>query len=415
MDLQSHKSINAEDRRIMLFDLSIRGHHPSYIQYLIRYWCVRKLPGFLSIVVSPRFVQEHADVVDIADSYSCKTVEFTAISPEEEASLRSRQSNIGRNWRNFQEWWLFCHYAKQGGADRGLMMYLDTYYLPLAIGLKASCPISGIYFRPTFHYGEFPNYQPSWRERLQHYREKAILYQALRNPQLKTLFCLDPFVGKHLKSLYSQGNFVHLPDPVLLEPPPKMPPEGLVEKLGILSNRRVFLMFGALNERKGIFQVLDAILQLSPEQCQGICLLLVGESRISQELDVRIADICQVQPIQIIARYQFIPDEEISVYFQRADVILAPYQRHVGMSGILLLAAAFQKPVLSSNYGLMGEIVRRYKLGVTVDSTKITEIAQGLIQFLQKHPTQLCDRAMMQHFAEENTAERFAQTIFEHI
>jgi hypothetical protein len=26
------------DRRILLFDLSVGGHHPAYIQHLIRYW-----------------------------------------------------------------------------------------------------------------------------------------------------------------------------------------------------------------------------------------------------------------------------------------------------------------------------------------------------------------------------------------
>jgi glycosyltransferase involved in cell wall biosynthesis len=98
-----------------------------------------------------------------------------------------------------------------------------------------------------------------------------------------------------------------------------------------------------------------------------------------------------------------------------ADVILAPYQRHVGMSGILLLAAAAQKPVLSSNYGLMGEIVRRYELGLTVDSTEPKEIAKGLTRFLVEDSDKLCDRAKMKSFAEQNSAEEFARVIFEHL
>jgi glycosyltransferase involved in cell wall biosynthesis len=94
---------------------------------------------------------------------------------------------------------------------------------------------------------------------------------------------------------------------------------------------------------------------------------------------------------------------------------LAPYQRHVGMSGILLLAAAAGKPVLSSDYGLMGELVRRYGLGITVDSTVPSEIAKGLMRCLTEPATVLVDLDRMESFAEQHSAERYAKTIFEQL
>jgi glycosyltransferase involved in cell wall biosynthesis len=403
------------DRKIILFDLSVRGHHPNYIKHLIKHWHEHQLSGHLDIVVSPKFLTEHAEVVDLAASYNRENINFIAIAPEEEAALNSRKSRFKRAFRNFQEWQIFCKYAESLKASHGLLMYFDTCELPLVLGTKSPCPFSGIYFRPTFHYGEFTNHKFSWKDRFQQLREKLFLSRILRNSKLKNLFCLDAFAVKHLDKFNTHVRAIALPDPVEILNPSETQPKNLKKELGIEENRQVFLLFGALTARKGIYQLLDAIAALPSQLCQKMCLLLVGESNIQAQMKTKIDIICQSKPIQIIGRYEFVPEQDVQAYFQMADVILAPYQRHVGMSGILLLAAAAQKPVLSSNYGLMGEIVRRYELGLTVDSTEPKEIAKGLTRFLVEDSDKLCDRTKMQSFAEQNSAEEFARVIFEHL
>ena len=54
------------NRRILLFDLSVGGHHPAYIMHLIRYWGEREISGYLDIVVLPKFIHLHSDVVEMA-------------------------------------------------------------------------------------------------------------------------------------------------------------------------------------------------------------------------------------------------------------------------------------------------------------------------------------------------------------
>lgn len=403
------------DRKIMLFDLSVKGHHPNYIQHLIKYWHKQKLSGNLYIVVSPKFLQEHADVVESADSGNQKNIQFVPITSEEEANLNSRKSRFKRAFRNFQEWQIFCKYAENLNVNHCLIMYFDTCELPLALGAKSPCPFSGIYFRPTFHYHEFTNYVPSRKERLQQWREKISLSRIVQNPQLKNLFCLDFFAVKHFDKFKTHVKAVPLPDPVEIFNTSELDLKSLKESLGIEPNRRIFLLFGALTTRKGIYQLLDAVSDLSPDLCQKMCLLLVGESNLEAQLKSRIAEICQSKPVQIIDRYEFISEQDVQGYFQLTDVVLAPYQRHVGMSGILLLAASAQKPVLSSDYGLMGEIVRGYELGVTVDSTVPLEIGKGLARFWSGDVEKLCDRAKMKSFAEQNSAEEFARIIFNYL
>ncbi|MBO3457599.1 glycosyltransferase [Aetokthonos hydrillicola CCALA 1050] len=401
----------------MLFNLSTSGHHPSYILHLIRFWGEHDLPGSLNIVVSPKFIQQHTDIVDLARKYGQEKVNLVPITIDETAALLPHSNYLNRKLYFFQEWRLVYSYAESLKADHCLLMYFDTIQIPMAVAKKFPCSVSSIYFRPTFHYNQFDHYKPTWKDSLQQSQEKLILSLALRHRQLKTLFCLDPFVVKYLDKFNTTVKNVYLPDPVQIYNDTAITTKKLRESLNIDPSRKIFLLFGSLDGRKGLHQLLEAVSLLSPDVCQQICLLLVGpiDNSVKSHVDNRVIQISQSLPIQIITHNQFIADHEIQAYFKLADVILAPYQRHVGMSAILVRAATAQKPVLSSNYGLMGEITRRYQLGITVDSTIPHQIALGLAQFVNTSPEKFGDSTKMKTFAEQNTAEKFASVIFQHV
>lgn len=407
--------------KFMLFELDHRGHHPGYVQHLVKYWCEQELSGHLDLLVSPTFMQQHANIVDIALGSNQKNIEFIPISGEEEAALVEGQkladSFTGRIQRAFQEWYLLRKYAISLGISHCLIMYLDSILLRLALGAKFPCPFSSIYFRPIFHYSDFANYVPAGKEGVWQWRDKFCLPRLLNNPQLQTVFCLDPFAVEQLDKFQSKGQIVYLPDPVQIYNDSETQLEKLRNSLGIKPDRQVFLFFGVLTERKGIHQLLDAINLLPPNLGQKLCLLLIGpfELNVQEQIKRRIAEISQSLPIQIIGRHEFVTDQAVQPYFQIADVILAPYQRHIGMSAILVRAAAAQKPVLSSDFGLMGEVTRRYGLGLTVDSSVPSEITKGLQSFLLESPRKLCDQEKMNRFAEQNQAKKFASVIFQNL
>lgn len=407
-----------QNRKIMLFDLSVGGHHPTYIRYLIQYWHQEQRPEQLSIVVIPKFLTEHADVVELAKFYDSKKINFVAISSEEESLINSRKTRIQRAFRNFREWKILCKYATQLNVDHCLILYFDTCQQPLTLGLSSPCRFSGIYFRPTLHYSQLKNAQDRDHNKSSNWLEKLTVSRVLGHPKLQTLFCLDPIAVKYLNHQFkTAAKVIHLPDPVEPFPPSSLSSSEIREHLGIQPNRKVFLLFGALTERKGVHQLLEAISQLPAQLCEQICLLLVGNltSRIETQFKSQIQAVCQAKPVQILGNYEYIPDSAIPNYFQVADVILAPYQRHVGMSGILLLAAAAEKPLLSSDYGLMGELVQRYELGLIVDSTQPGEIAKGLTQLMQSSLQSFCNPEKMKQFVQENSAQKFSEIIFNSI
>jgi glycosyltransferase involved in cell wall biosynthesis len=399
----------------MLFDMALGGHHGIYIQHLIKYAYQERFSGEIDIIVLPQFSQIHQDTVAAIASSQSPKINFVPISVAEEAALGSRNSGVDRAMRNFREWNIFCKYAQKLQTNYAVIMYLDTYALPIAFGPQSPCAFSGIYFRPTFHYSTFANYQPSWKKTMQHWREKITIDRILHRSQLRSLLSLDPFVVRSLKSHQHSNKVIHLADPVDPQPATDLDIMSFRSNLGIEQHRRVFLLFGALDERKGIYQVLDAIKLLPPAIAQNFCLLIVGKTNTTEQAQMqpKISALCQTQTVQIVELYDFIPEREVPKYFQAADVVLATYQCHAGMSGILLLAAAAGKPVLSSNYGLMGELVLHHQMGLAVDSTVPAEIAQALSRCILEAPEDFCDRTQMKIFAEQNSIALYSRTIFQ--
>lgn len=405
--------------RAMLFDLSIYGHHPGYIRYLLTYWHQQSFSGELVVLVSPRFLVAHSDVVTLATQLDGQRIKFVAITQAEENSLRPRTSGISRNLRNFQEWQIFCRYAKQLNVDHALVMYYDTYQYPLALRLNPPCKVSGIYFRPTFHYQHFIN-PPQPQSSRKASWEQWILAQVLSNPQVSSLLTLDPFVTQHTPKTPRYDKLAYLPDPIQVchYSPARL--QAIKDSLQLEPGRKLFLLFGALTDRKGIYQLLEALALLPKAVCQKIAIAFIGEAsadnqaRIEQQI-LDLAESPSACGLQIYRKYEFLPEEDVQAYYEIADLVLALYQNHVGMSGILNLAAEKQKPVLSSDYGLMGELVAKYELGLAVESTDPAAIAQGIVTLIEAGPPTDEQHRKMQQFAQQNYAEKFSAIVFEHL
>jgi glycosyltransferase involved in cell wall biosynthesis len=400
---------NLISSKLMLFELSWGGHYPEYLTHLLNYWHFSNCNGELLLVLSPQFCQKHSEVVSLVKD----KVSLIPITSAEEKKLVLANSFSKRIIRAFQEFKLACQYARQLQASEILFTYFDTRQFPLALSQELPCPCSGIYFRPRFHYHHLTKEQIDWREKLIRWQEKWLLKAALKNPQLKCIFSLDPFAIKYFPPISNRVKAVALPDPVEINTQISCDRKKLKTDLKIEPKRTVFLLFGGLTKRKGILPLLKALALLPIEIGQKICLLLVGSisEEFKQQIQPQIATITQTNAVQIISEYRYVTKSETQQYFQLADVILALYQRHVGMSGIILRAAAAQKPVISTNYGLMGEITRRHRLGLTLDSTNPQAIAEGIEQ-LAKSPREFIDCHSAKQFVHQNSAVNFARTIF---
>ena len=117
----------------------------------------------------------------------------------------------------------------------------------------------------------------------------------------------------------------------------------------------------------------------------------------------------QTSDFQIVVKDVFVKDEEIQQYFKVADYAFALYNKHFGMSAIMVRAAAAQKPLISSNFGLIGKIVEENELGITIDN----DLKEKLVMLLNNVIT-IGNKEKMRVFAELNQADNYAKVILEH-
>ena len=415
-----------QERKLICFELGHQGHYPKFIASLAQYWQEQEL-GQCWFVVSQQFMESHRE---IPEQLSSNLVTFVPLTDAEESLIRTFGPGQDPTWRDFlqadpgmkfpdaQRWDLLQRYAEKMSASRALILQFDNYQLSVAAGFKSYCPFSGIYFHPSFHYADFPHSRPNPRERARQLQEKFLVARILKHPQLQILFCLDPYAVERIQS-FAPGKAIFLPDPVQLNPPSPMQAQQQRQALGIEPGRMVFLLFGGLHPRKGILQVLQAVEQLPDHLCHQICLLIIGTAAADPDfqtkVEIRISAVKASRPAQILTHYNYITEAEIPLYFQPADVVLVLYQWHVGMSGVQLLAAAAKKPVLGSDYGVLGLIISRFNQGLAVDSTSPTEIAHGLTRFLTEPHENLWDQQLVWQLAQDNAVDLFAPTLFNHL
>jgi glycosyltransferase involved in cell wall biosynthesis len=388
-------------KRIIIFDSTIDGHHSDYLSHPIRYWKKKEAAeNQLIVVTSASFRPVFDELTSGTDN-----IIFDPIPDDILNSLL----NASALKRSFAEWDCVINFMVKHQATHTLLMYFDLFQLGIALGKKAPAPVSGIYFRPDFHYKH-----AGFQARLTSFRKKFFLQHVLRRKEFRNLFCLDQSAVPYIKKFKTQAEIIPLPDPVAVHPQTPDQVRQLGQHLGVEPFRQVFLMFGHLDERKGIEPLLEAIKQLVPEQQEKVCLIFAGRpvnSTYKQQLENLISDM--PEQVQIIPVFTKIPEEQIQTFFDLSDYVLVLYQNHIGMASVVIRAAISKKPVLASDYGYLREVVLREKLGAVTDTTSPLAIADLINVALETGIPYSVDQQEI--FASNNSVEAFTEVLFERL
>jgi glycosyltransferase involved in cell wall biosynthesis len=103
-------------------------------------------------------------------------------------------------------------------------------------------------------------------------------------------------------------------------------------------------------------------------------------------------------PIFLIDR--LLNDNEFTGLISAADVVCLPYSNAPTTSGLLTQASAQGKIVCARDFGIVGELVRRYDLGITYSQQNSESIAQALFESISK--------ATSTNFLEQERIKQFA-------
>lgn len=107
----------------------------------------------------------------------------------------------------------------------------------------------------------------------------------------------------------------------------------------------IFLFFGQINLYKGIFELIEAFKKLNSSQAK----LLIAGMPYNDEIADDILNRCE-RKANIKTIFEFIPDDDVQIYMNAADVVVLPY-RDILTSGSVILAMSFGRSVIAPAIG----------------------------------------------------------------
>jgi glycosyltransferase involved in cell wall biosynthesis len=388
---------------MLIFEPDGEGHSQEWLQHLAEFVAADATAAAISVVVPPALCAALSRSMPAAAD---GRIRFIALKPRELRLCTHRFLSISA----FARWWTMRRYA----PARDVGFCPDLLCLPLALGLSArGKPLAGILFRPSVHYGALGSYRPSPGERLRDLRKDLLYRMMLRNPTVSAVLSLDPFFPAHAVSHYSHGNKVQaVPDPA----------QSAIEVVDqstevvdfVPPGRTGLLLFGYLTERKGPLMVLDALRLLPPRIAVRVAVLLAGrvDPAIRDGIDARRRVLARERPeLWLRVEDRRLDHSELAALVARSDIVLAPYQRFVGSSGVLLWAARAGRPVLAQEFGLVGRLTRDHRLGVAADSSDPARLAGEIERMVVRGPQTFIDQSSAATFASLRTPHRFASTV----
>ncbi|MEM1328139.1 MAG: glycosyltransferase [Bacteroidota bacterium] len=195
--------------------------------------------------------------------------------------------------------------------------------------------------------------------------------------QVDAFVTLSDAVAAQIKNFAPQKSVAVSPHPIYDHYGKLETPESAKAHLHLNPRQPYLLFFGFIRAYKGLDILLNA---MSDERIRqlGVKLIIAGEfygdeAPYQEQIDqLGIRDLLELHT-------HFISNEEVRYYFSAADLVVQPYKTAT-QSGISQIAYHFNRPMIVTNVGGLGEIVTDGKSGYVVP-VDATAIADAIVDF----------------------------------
>ena len=178
-----------------------------------------------------------------------------------------------------------------------------------------------------------PKMENSWFEIMLTIADKIIVHNNYSYSMVKKIYGTTVAGKTHI---IPHGNFIGCY-------PNRITQSEARKILGIPRDTFVVLFFGAIREYKGIDDLLSVFSDLLSER-EDIFLLVCGRTE-NERLRENLLSFCKKFEGKCIVRLEYIPDNEVLIYMNAADIGVLPY-KEVTTSGAALLFQSFAKTVI---------------------------------------------------------------------
>lgn len=368
--------------KIVVFSDIILGHYLEYIHHIYIGALNRSHIEFI-FVIPKHFL----DVKDIYSWPESNNISFYFISKEDnEKCLHSKPLKAALNKSLYIK-----KICREINPDRIILLNLSAAIPFLPFLLPSGTKASGIQYR-IYRYNSISG--------VRLFLEKVrYMVMALHNKVEKVFILNDNDSSQYFNITYKTKKFHFLPDPVPNFDHSQL--RNLRDLYNIPKENKIFLLFGALAERKGVMLTLDAVDSMTPEQQSNVTLIFAGiiGNSIRDKYYKRINENIGYQVITID---KFCSYDLLFNLCYTSDVILAPYYNPSQSSGVIGYAASFNKPLIGTSAGLLGKIINKYQLGIALTCLDKDELKNAMLSNI------ICNG---KQYTFDNSIDNFWQTL----
>lgn len=347
----------------MIFDTNIAGHHIEYIHHLCE--GMRVYHNDEMIIVLPSAFKTQKKI------YKWNTDNCVFVYYSEERL---------KEFHGFGSVSLFVNSWRR---TKVLKECIDTYnpdsvflnaivdYMPILpfIIHKRTC-ISGIIYKIYLYKWK----KVSFPQKISHILNNCLY--SYSNSIANVFVLNDKSAAIYLNKRYHTNKYKYLPDPFN---DISYKGKNIREKLLINKRAKVYLHFGAMSERKGTLDILDAISALDDSDIVNRVFIFAGVVNPQiRSMFYRKAELlrnkCGILVFDSFCDNIFLHDLCVT-----SDYLLCPYKETDLSSGVIGYAAKYLKPVIGPQSGLIGKLIRKNRLGITIEDNSVSSLCRAIV------------------------------------
>ena len=181
--------------------------------------------------------------------------------------------------------------------------------------------------------------------------------------------------------------------------------EEAKKRFGVDADEKIVLFFGRIVPYKGLEHLVGAMAEIAARM-GNVRLVIAGSIERGDpsywEFVQREIERTGVRE-RLIENIEFIPDDQVELYFKAADVLVLPYA-DIFQSGLPFLAYSFGLPIIATDVGSMKEVIIEGKTGFVCKASDPSDLARHIEKYFASdlYENLGARRQEIQNFANEN-------------
>jgi glycosyltransferase involved in cell wall biosynthesis len=287
----------------------------------------------------------------------------------------------------------FRQHRSQMPRPDAINLHFSLYSFPLLPDLPSGVPVTCTFHGPWALEGQEEGEKP-WNVAFKQWIEQRVYHRCDRFIVLSHAF------GKLLQQEYGiLGEKIHIiPGGVDIERfQVNLTRQQARQTMGFPLDRPILFTPRRLALRMGIDKLLQALVEVK-RQVPDVWLAIAGKGALRISLEQQTNELGLQNHVKFLG---YVPDEQLPVAYQAADLTVVPSQSLEGFGLILLESLACGTPVLSTPVGGMPEVLAPFQPSLITETPASDALSTRLIELLTgKIP--LPDRAACREYSVSN-------------